>query len=166
MTPGEALRALHAAGKNRSPWLPGMVVYASGCPLAASTTRITHVHGPSHEGWVDTQHGPRLFTSCPEGRYFEPVAGVRRWRTGARHDLWEPFLDRPTEDPATVGCLAALAREASGDPGLSAQAPTDPHGGNWYILVPSEGAWATDSGAPTEGEAWAAFLIALAGGAR
>lgn len=60
-------------------------------------------------------------------------------------------------------------REAERDPGITTRAPTtscraspSPHGGNWYVHVPSEGAWATDSGAPTEGGAIAAALIALA----
>jgi hypothetical protein len=69
-------------------------------------------------------------------------------------------------DPATVGCLAALAREATGDPTLIVDCHT---GEDEYIV------WSVSGNGPrfgpefqgpvrdTEGEAWAAVLIAAAG---
>jgi hypothetical protein len=77
-----------------------------------------------------------------------------------RHDL---------SDPATVGCLLALLREAECDPGATTRSPerSDMMSGldlasNWFVHLPLEGAWATDLGAPTEGEAISAALVALA----
>jgi hypothetical protein len=62
-------------------------------------------------------------------------------------------------DPATVGCLAALAREATGEPLLVAQHSEYLPGGPGWAVVGN--GWARSG--TTEGEAWAAALIAAAG---
>jgi len=99
MTLTEALVALHKAGRIRSPWRDGMKFH---------TMRVFLDHS--------VQHGARW--SCLVPRY-----------TGTYYDLCPPeicdweraegFGDPDLSDPATRGCLLALAREASGDPGLT-----------------------------------------------
>jgi hypothetical protein len=83
-----------------------------------------------------------------------------------------PYLDNPRPDltdPATVGCLAALLREASGDRCASAS-PVEffqsrEYTGRWFArwAHPIEGFEDGPEGA-TEGEALINALIALAGG--
>jgi hypothetical protein len=64
-----------------------------------------------------------------------------------------------TSDPATVGYLAALAREASGDAYMYADVDF-PRGGPRWLVHDSDGrCWAAG---PTKGGAWAAALVALA----
>ncbi len=132
MTPGEALRALHGAGRLAQPWLAGM-----------RTTR-PHWRAYAREGGL-----------AGAG---EPAGYVADWEAlfGGSY----PVQRQPdTTDPATVGCLAALAREALGRPRMTCTPYSV--GDGWGI-----------SGAPhtivvemhpTEGEAWAAALVALAG---
>jgi hypothetical protein len=63
-------------------------------------------------------------------------------------------------DPATVGCLAALAREATGEPYLSVESVlTAARGIVWMASTPRQ---FLGPERPTEGEAWAAVLIAAA----
>ena len=76
---------------------------------------------------------------------------------------YEPDLT----DPATVGCLLALLREASGDPRLSVVA--DAEGGDTWEVVKPDHEWGFLDAFPgnpcrgsTEGAAIAAALIALA----
>lgn len=56
-------------------------------------------------------------------RHFRPMAGMRdlQGRTWTPDLLWRwnRTVDRPDlTDPATLGCLLALVREAWGDPGM------------------------------------------------
>jgi hypothetical protein len=75
--------------------------------------------------------------------------GMREWPTHATR-TWEFDLT----DPATVGCLLALLREASGDPRLLPQVADEDGIPRWSV---GAGTYET-----TEGEAIAAALIALA----
>lgn len=115
----DALAKLHAAGRIRSPWLPGM-----------------------------------QFTS-------DNYAGVRRIQDD-RFGSW-PIPDDPTlapglADPATVGCLLALLREAEDYPcWVRYDSVRDPGAPRWTV-VRKEGR----ADGHTEGEAIAAALIALA----
>ena len=70
-------------------------------------------------------------------------------------DEWTPDLT----DPATLGCLLALVREASGDEYLH----TIFVRGSWWVM---DGAWEPESlaSARSEGAALSAALIALAEG--
>lgn len=93
--------------------------------------------------WEDRKHVTRL-----------PVRG--RVPYDGPHDWSRPDLT----DPATVGCLAALAREASGDATLHAQLGAVV---GWCVydrdgdmLFPNQPVH------DTEGDAWAAVLVALA----
>ena len=65
-------------------------------------------------------------------------------------------------DPPTVGCLLALLREASGDRSAFVALSTCGVDNPWWAQ--SQHAAVNFGGGPTEGEALAAALIALAGG--
>ncbi len=131
MTLTEALTALHEAGWIKSPWLPGMLV-----------RQHREEPDPGH-AWrkLDLQQG---WQGVPQG-FAADYIGVPT--TG----------DPDLTDPATVGCLLALLREASGRPDLT----THLHDGYWHT-GPDGYEWGGPS-APTEVEAIAVALIALAG---
>ena len=116
MTAGEALRALHKAGRIRSPWLAGMRVWSPSCWLAAAGLRIVAVHRGSAGGRVEVTAGRQTYTVDREGSTtypWSPECGppVVQRVPHASPDTWEPDLT----DPATVGCLLALLREAKGE---------------------------------------------------
>lgn len=124
----QALEILHRAGRIRSPWLPGMAV------IVDRGTR-----------------GGRI-------PFFRGTTG---WWYPSEVELPNHIVDREAEpvlaDPATVGVLLALLREASGDPYVTPQG--GPHGWScWPAGMP--GGWPVDQ--PTEGEAIDAALVALA----
>lgn len=148
MTSTEALQALQTAGRIRSPWLPGMLRIhrypaEDDHPAGVITWRIARTVGEFCIGYDPDTTDEEL--------------GV---------DSTEPDLT----DPATVGCLLALVREASGD--FAAHTTFDPGS----LMTGAARAWAvwvkTGSfaracfAAPTEGEALAKALVALAGGPR
>lgn len=97
-----------------------------------------------------------------------------RWMPGMRwiamvgrvHDpVSEPYPGAVPDltDPATVGCLLALAREVWGDPGAYARG-SDAHGWTTYVLVvagDATGAWpCSKHWQATEGEALAHAILA------
>jgi hypothetical protein len=133
-----ALRALHAAGRVRSPWLPGMRgIDKNGCPF-----RMGHPHRCGDWFVFDERMVDRL---TPVGFAFLAL------------------VQPDTSDPATVGCLLALLREASGDPGMCTErweSVNSIAGYSWavrgydYLSMPH----------PTEGGAIGAALVALAEG--
>lgn len=141
------LRTLHEAGKIRSPWLPGMKL------VGAYKDYPVRVHAFGERPF-DTEdvanEEPLRWWVEPETREGGPYKG--------------PHLPDLT-DAATVGCLAALAREAMRDPTLA----IDCHTGedeyiHWSVFGSGprhgpefEGPWRD-----TEGEAWAAVLHAAA----
>lgn len=125
MTLTEALRALHEAGRIRSPWLPGM-------QLTVHTSSVT----------VDRY------------RFLERIS-----KHAKVDHVW-------VDDPATRGCLLALLREASGDQSLSPLRNGSRAAGlggarAWRILT-SDGVEHPQGEWPTEGEAIAAAIVALA----
>lgn len=73
---------------------------------------------------------PRWRFGPPQSRKQEPrrtSSGVR-WIRAETHGDWLPDL----QDPATLGCLLALVREAWSDPGVSAVMALN---GEWMVLV-------------------------------
>lgn len=144
MTPlAQALARLAAAGRIRSAWLPG----AKGFDTAGRSFRFIAEH---HSGGGIVVPGFTT-TTLPVSREFLA-------------------LGRPdTTDPATVGCLLALLREAQGEPFLALDVHWPHHpdtgevgweGTRWCVWNPvndGEGPYAL-----SEGEAIAAALIALA----
>lgn len=139
MTLTEALRALHQQRRIRSPWLPGMVaVSAEGTPC-----RVAVLHGSG---------GGAVIPGWSTGTLPVGVAFL----TGATPDL---------TDPATVGCLLALLREASGEVVCVQHRRVPSSVDPWVVTGPTstpQPPWQGVAG-PTEGEAIAAALIALAG---
>lgn len=88
---GADLRKLHAAGRIRSPWLPGMRVHgtAPASPIGTVTGYASRRAGGLDVSW----DGGTIDR--------EAVASA---------------LTPDTSWPATLGCLLALLREAAGDP--------------------------------------------------
>lgn len=150
MTLREALGALHRAGRIRSPWLPGMLVSTGRDEICTRITcRLSWSDACRWHGSYDTSEKPIH-------------GGWLRILIGAMVD-YEP----DPSDPATVGCLAALAREADGRAGLFAAYISEPPE-VWEVVAwdPEIGTADAWPGSPardlTEGEAWAAALIAMA----
>lgn len=75
--------------------------------------------------WLLSHHGL-------VGRYRDPTAGAL-YRHVMPGDIWLPDLS----DPATLGCLLALVREAFGDPTISASCV----GGAWRIERDGHPCW-------------------------
>ena len=151
MTLPEALRALHAAGRIRAPYLPGMVVGAHYGGVARGSCRIVRVL--PHDG-------THLIEVVAGGEAF-PSDGLFRFRAD-RAEITGVL----TDDPATVGCLLALYREA----GLDNTALVEPDALLWpahYEGPWKAGRWVEDGivwgpSARSEGEALAGALVALA----
>ena len=94
---GKALRELHALGAVKSPWLAGM--------RDTSGQRVV-------EDWLTPV-------------WHDSTCG--RWRTSSEVGYAVTMSDPDTNDPATLGCLLALAREAYNDTAL--------HVGPWFATA-------------------------------
>ena len=79
-------------------WLPGMLIQTVGGP----TDRIAGIDSTYIHAWAESQQ-----TENPRGMWI-------RYRLDRMDKHGVPDLD----DPATLGCLLALVREAWGDPHL------------------------------------------------
>ena len=113
-------------------WMPGMLLHDIG------TSRIGRVH-KSGRDWVV------FFGLTSEARLRRDTTGI-----GLSPDL---------NDPATLGCLLALVREANSRPYATAQYC----GGYWQVEDPKDDRWDTDRGFgpwATEAEALVAALEA------
>lgn len=135
------LRALHQAGRIRSPWLPGML----GVRRRHDPPELIRVLQLGSDGrpicWAarDPDEGPDEWVVCTES--------VDGW----------PGDVEVADDPATTGCLLALVQEASGDPTYHAR---------WTVL----GYWLVERAeyggvqgrASTEGGAISVALTAIA----
>jgi hypothetical protein len=121
-------------GRTSSPWRPGMRVIRNDVACRLAWQDSEHWHGsynsdemPRHGGWLRIRHAD--------------MAG------------YAPDLT----DAATVGVLAALARQAWDVPEMYAH----PYGRGWSCFVWNAEGQRTWNG-DTEGEAWAAVIIAAA----
>lgn len=138
MTLREALDILHRAGRIRSPWLPGMATGDDGCVRILDVEHdgipglIRVIDDDLCASWVWPWERP-----CPQPHC-------------ERCDIGDPDLT----DPATVGCLAALAREASGERDAYAISAS-----GWTVCF--RDLRPLDYHGLTEGDAWKAALVAM-----
>jgi hypothetical protein len=137
MTLGQALRVLHERGRIAAPWLPGMLLTDE-----LSSSMVVRL------AWAD-----EVYWHGAYGRNGnKPISGG--WLRIRRSNASDYTPD--TTDPATVGCLAALAREALRDPAAHARPSA---GAMWTAEFPR---LLVGYRADTEGEAWARALLQLA----
>ena len=119
-----------------------------------------------------SEHQPDggFFRICPGWNSYEDEIVEGRFGPTVRGEDWTELLDQPDvvlDDPATIGCLLALLREASDGHATCVPDGSDPQGGPYSgpwvceFYYPSQPAYVSEI-APTEGEAIAAGLIALA----
>lgn len=138
MTLVQALAALHAAGRIRSPWLPGMLA-------------VRRRHDPVEMARVVQTHAGRVTVWANRD-----VEGIDWVISTEREDGWPDDVE-VAHDPASDGCLLALLREASCDP-LRRTSPRLI--GGWGMV--SRRFDVAEGLGDTEGEAIAAAIIALA----
>jgi len=92
----------------------------------------------------------------------EAIASFER-APSARHMGWDRAQHALT-DPATVGCLLALLREASARPGAPPTRWALADWGDHWLCEPNSGPYGITHPGRTAGEAIAEALTALAGG--
>jgi len=139
MTPAQldTARALVASPHWR--WMPGMIV--------------SWEHKPMQVGVWDWS--PRVARLVDSDSGWLPIATVRAV------DQIPPDALPDLTDPATVGCLAHLARELWSPEIVYIRSNPS---GRWYVVAPPNGgmggglAWR--QGYDTTGEAWAALILA------
>lgn len=137
MTLTEALRALHGSGRIAREWLPGM------------RTDRPHWRAYAHADGLSAAGEPAGYCADWEALF----GGI--YPTQRQPDL---------TDPATVGCLVALAREVLDEEGDDPPLWTGPsHPVRYAVFRRVDGMWEEWVFGETEGEAWAAALISLAG---
>ena len=137
MTLTEALDALLKAGRIRAAWLPGMLL-------------VRRHHNP-----VEMIHVIQLHCGRPTVWATRDVESVDWALCTERDDGWPEDVEPSLLSVATVGCLAEIAREVTGDPGGYAAPVED--AGHWEAYAGLHAGLAA-----TEGEAWAAVIIAAA----
>lgn len=144
MTLTEALAALKAAGKIKSAWLPGMRGVKTNALAQRVDVAVIAINRDGSALVLSLMAGARTVLA--------PVLPVSaEFLSGCAPEL---------DDPATLGCLLALVREASGDPRAYLSPLWTMTG---WCCVWHEGD--VEYEADTEGEAIAAALIRMAGGA-
>ena len=139
MAKSEAL-ARRAVACRHWRWAPGMLIQTVGGP----TDRIAGIDSTYIHAWAESQQ-----TENPRGMWI-------RYRLDRMDKHGVPDLS----DPATLGCLLALVREAWGDPGVSVW--HDRRAGVWSWMADgcSHGVWRPSDADGYDTEA-AALVAAL-----
>lgn len=104
------------------------------------------------EGMLAVKHGLRSRVSAEYRGHLHQPAAVTAWRSDSVPDL---------ADPATLGCLLALVREAHGGVGSVVYLPRDGAIRLWRVVTYAHGAeWLTPSRLLGEGATEAEALVA------
>ena len=119
-------------------WMPGMEFHLDGAGAMSSGWRVQSVQMRVLDGWAHAVRtviaGPCEFILAPRGNIHVRFTDGTLSRKPSGTTML-PCI----EDPATLGCLLALVREAWEDHTIVAKA--DPEEDMWYVVTRLGAAW-------------------------
>ena len=135
MTKSEQDHASRAIACKGWRWMPGMLIRT----VYGVTDRIAGIDDTHIHAWAESQQ-----TDCPRGMWI-------RYRRDRMKNHGVPDLT----DPATLGCLLALVREAWDDPHAYVLASSP----DWYTMRSPNGSGGWLGPSPIDGSTEAAALV-------